>query len=235
MKGYAVIGLGAFGRQVAEELSRLGVELIIADPDRERIERCQQLSSQAYVMSVLSQEIVRRIIPASLEAAIIDLGRPVETSILLTSYLKKMGIRRIIVKGESQEHAEILSVVGASHVILPDREAARKAVPLLVSASLASFLPLSRGIVVAEVRVPPPLVGRTMLEADVRRRYGITIVAVKGEQDEEYDLASTEERFRPGDLLLVTGRDEPVAAFAGLQFSVKRKKNLRSLLVRLRN
>ncbi len=232
MKQYAVIGLGAFGRQVVEELFQLGVELLILDKDRELIERYKLQATVAYCTDVLNRETIQKLIPPSIDAVVLDLGKSMEVSILVTSYLKKLGVREIIVKGESDEHAEILRLVGATRVIFPDREAAKRILPLLVSSALFTFLPISRGIVIAEVHVPPALVGKTILEADVRRQHGVNIVAVKQSEAEEYDFLSTDHPFQSGDILLVTGREEKVAEFSGMRSAI-RKRSMKTLLSRL--
>lgn len=232
MKQYAVIGLGAFGRQVVEELSQLGVELLVLDRDRELLEQYDQKATVAYCADALNRETVRQLIPEAIDAVIVDLGRHMEASILVTSYLKKLGVRQIVVKGESDEHGEILQLVGATRVVFPDREAAKRILPLLVSSALFTFLPISRGVVVAEIHVPPALAGKTLQEADVRRRQGVNIVAMKGSEAEEYDFPSTDYRFLPSDVLLVTGAEEKVAEFSGMRSAI-RKRSMKTLLARL--
>ena len=163
---------------------------------------------------------------------IVDLGNHMEASILVTSYLRKIGVKQIIVKGESDSHAEILKLTGATQVVFPDREAARKIIPLLVSPDLFTFLPVSRGVVVAEVHVPPALVGSTLQEADVRRQHGVNIVAVKASETADYDFPSPEYRFLPSDILLVIGGEEKVAEFSGMRHAI-RKRGMKTLLSRL--
>lgn len=232
MRQYAVIGLGAFGRQIAEELSRLGVELLVLDRDRELLEQFSQRSTVAYCLDALKQDTIQKLIPPAIDAVIVDLGIHMEASILVTSYLRKIGVKQIIVKGVSDSHAEILKLTGATQVVFPDREAAKKLVPLLVSPDLFTFLPVSRGVVVAEVHVPMELVGRTLQEADVRRQQGVNIVAVKTSEAADYDFPSPEYRCSPSDILLVIGGEEKVAEFSGMRHAI-RKRGMKTLLSRL--
>ena len=235
MRQYAVIGLGAFGRQVAEELSELGVELLVLDRDRELLEQFSQRSTVAYCLDALKQDTIQKLIPPAIDAVIVDLGNHMEASILVTSYLRKIGVKQIIVSGGIMDtilHAEILKLTGATQVVFPDREAARKIIPLLVSPDLFTFLPVSRGVVVAEVHVPPALVGSTLQEADVRRQHGVNIVAVKASETADYDFPSPEYRFLPSDILLVIGGEEKVAEFSGMRHAI-RKRGMKTLLSRL--
>lgn len=232
MKQFAVVGLGAFGVRIVAELAALDVELLVLDKDRDLVEKYKTQATVAYCMDALNRETIEKVIPKSVDAVIVDLGDSMQASILVTNYLKKHGIREIIVKAESDEHAEILRMVGASRVVFPDREAAKRIVPLLVSDTLFNFLPISAGIVVAEVYVPPPLIGKTLLEADVRKVHGVNIVAMKKDGAEEYDFVSPQYRFQPGDVLLITGREDRVGQFSGIRSAI-RKRGLKNLLARL--
>lgn len=80
MKQYPVIGLGAFGRQVAEELSQLGVELLVLDRDRELVEQSSQRSTVAYCLDALKQDTIQKLIPPAIDAVIVDLGNHLDTS-----------------------------------------------------------------------------------------------------------------------------------------------------------
>ena len=91
---------------------------------------------------------------------------------MATNYLKKMGIREIIAKAQTDEHGEILKMVGATDVIFPDQEAAKRLTPMLASSVLFNFMPISKNLSLAEVRVNADCVGKTLLEANLRRSYG---------------------------------------------------------------
>ncbi len=228
----AVVGLGALGSAIVEELSTLDVELLIVDKDPEMVERYSPRVSAAYCIDVLSEGAIQKVIPEFMDAVIVDLGSTTEAAILLTHYLKRHGVRQIIVKADTAQQAEILRLVGATRVVFPDREAAKRIVPMLVSDTLYNYLPISSGMVVAEVHVPSPLVGKTLQEADVRRVHGVNIVAMKNAGTGEYEFVPPEYHFQPGDVLLITGSDDPVARFAGIRMAI-RKRHLRDFPARL--
>ena len=116
MKQYAIIGLGNFGKRMAEEFTKLGIEFLVIDKDRESIDRYKHIASAAYCVDALNPDAINRTVPATIDGAIVDLGKQMETSILTVNCLKKMGIRQIVVKAENDEHAEILRIVGAGKV-----------------------------------------------------------------------------------------------------------------------
>ena len=154
-----------------------------------------------------NEEIVRRLIPQTVDAAIVALGTEVEALVLVTNYLKKIGVSRIVARAESNEHGEILELVGARELFFPTREAAKRITPLLVSSDLFNYLPISNGLVIAEVKVPRYLEGLSLIEADLRKKYSINVIAIRNEELGDFDFVSPEYHFQAGDVLLLAEKN----------------------------
>lgn len=223
MKQYAIIGASNFGKQILEELVLLDCEVILIDKDHELIDVYKNDVTAAYIADVINEDVIRKLIPPDIDAVVVDLGDKTEASILVTKYLQKLGIPNIIVKAETEEHGEILEIVGATFVVFPNREAAKRVTPLLVSDLLFNFLPISGGLVMAETGVPDGLVGTSEVETDLRRKQGINIVAFRRGGTGEYLLISPEYRLSGDDILLIAGREEDITEFAGQNLSERRR------------
>jgi len=215
MMQFAIIGMSTFGQRMLEELSQLDCEILIVDKDRDVIDAFKDKVSSAYIADVINEETIKKLIPPTIDAAIIDLGDRTEVSILVTNYLKKMGVSTIVVKAETSEHGEILDLVGATHVVFPNREAAKRITPILGSSLIFNYLPISNGLVIPEVKAPSKFFGMTLIEADLRRTQGLNVVAIRKEADGEYEFFSPEYRLQPNDLLLVVGGEENIYRFSG--------------------
>jgi trk system potassium uptake protein TrkA len=215
MKQFAIIGMSNFGLRLLEELSQLECEILILDKDRALIESLKERVTSAYIADAINEEIIQKLIPPTIDAAIIDLGGRTEVSILVTNYLKKMGVRNIIAKAETDEHGEILDIVGATHVVFPNREAAKRITPMLGSSLIFNFMPISNGLVIAEVRVPEKFAGMTLIEAHLRRTHGLNVIAIRKEADGEYEFFSPEYRLKYNDILLVVGPEDSIYEFSG--------------------
>jgi trk system potassium uptake protein TrkA len=213
MKQFAIIGLSRFGRRLLEELLATDAELIIIDKDREVIELYKDKVASAYIADVLNEEIIRKLVPSSIDAAVVDLGDRVEASILVTNYLKKLGVKEIIARAESKEHGEILDLVGATKVVFPNQEAAKRIAPFLISSQIFSYLPISSELVIAEVKVPENFFGKSLVEVDMRRKYNLNVIAYRKLDGEEYFFYAPEYRLQSDDILLVGGREEDIDAF----------------------
>lgn len=232
MKQIAIIGLSYFGKNVLEELLELDADVLIIDKDREVIDLYKDSPVSAVVLDILNEESLRRFLPVSVDAVVIDLGEKIEASILATSYCRKIGIRQIVVKAETEGHAEILELVGATKIVFPNREAAKRVTPLIVFSAVLNYLPVSGKLVIAELEVPSRFFGQSPIEANLRKKFDLNVISVKNGPEEEYGLFSPEYRFRPGDVVLVSGTEESLDGFAGVatKDQVKRKKiGLRNL------
>jgi trk system potassium uptake protein TrkA len=214
MKQFAVIGLDNFGRRVVDELLDADCEILIVDKDEEVINLYKDRVANALIADVLSESTIRKIIPKTIDAAVIDLGDNVEASILVTNYLKKMGVKTIIVKAESNEHAEILELVGASRVVFPNKEAAKRMTPLLLSSLIFSYLPISEDFIIAEVKVPERYAGKTLLEINLRKMFGLNVIAFRKDDGQSYTLFTPEHILSREEIFLIGGREEDIIQFA---------------------
>lgn len=215
MKKFAIIGLGAFGSRIFEELLYLTDEIIIIDKDPNIINKYEKNAKKSYVFDVTDEGLLQKALPRELDAAIVDLGGKIELSIMITTYLKKMEIKEIVVKAESDQHEHVLSIVGATNVIFPDREAAKRVTPMLASSLLFNFMPISANLALAEVGVNADYIGKTLLEADLRKKLGLNVVAVRKHGSEVFDFIDNPAYcFAEDDILLVAGSEKHIFDFS---------------------
>jgi len=213
MKQFAIIGLSKFGQRMLEELVDTGCEIILIDKDRQRVDQYKDQVAAVYVADALNEDVLEKLVPRGIDAAIVDPGDLTEVSILVTHYLKKMGIREIIAKADSDEQEEILKLVGATRVVRPNTEAARRIAPFLVSSLVFSYLPISKELVIAEIKVPEQFYGKSLIEVDLRKQYRLNVIAYRKVNQEDYAFYSPEYRLQSDDVLLVGGAEEDVARF----------------------
>ncbi len=209
-KQFAIIGLDSFGLWVLEELLAVDAEVLIVDKDEQVVSQYRNQVAAAYVADVIKEETIRKIVPPDIDAAIIDLGDRTEVSILVANYLKKMGVRRIVAKAETDEHGEILRLVGVTDVVFPNREAAKRIMPPLLSESMFSYMPISEHLVMAEVKLPAEYAGKTVVDADIRNELELNVIAVKPGGHGDFVFITPEYRFEEEDRFLVVGSNERV-------------------------
>lgn len=216
MRQYAFIGLGMLGMSMLESISKVTDQIVVVDQNPALIDRVKDLVKTAYVADAMEAGALERILPEALDVAVVDMGDNIEAALLVTHSLKKHGIAEIIVKADSDERSEILRIVGATRVVRSDREAAARIVPLVLSSSLYNFIPIGGDLVMAEVCVPSDLPGKTIVEADLRRRAGVNVVAIRSKDSTAYRNFERDYKLVESDLLLVAGNEPDVFAFSGV-------------------
>ena len=217
MKQFALIGLSSFVRRIIDELEEFQCDILLIDKDPEAVEQYKDKVSRAYIADVLNEETIKRLIPPDIDGVVMDPGDRIEVSILVTNYLKKMGVKNIFVRAETDEHGEILNLVGADHVIFPNREAAKRISPMLLTSRLFNYLPISENLVIAEVKAPSYLYGKNLIEADLRKSRNLNVVAIRKDKQEDFKFRHAEYQISQGDVLLLAGSEENIHAFTGTQ------------------
>jgi trk system potassium uptake protein TrkA len=232
MKQFAIIGLGTFGQMILEELVNVDCEILLIDKSREVVDLYKDRVTNAFIADAINEEVINRLVPKTIDAAVVDLGDKLEVSILVTNYLNKMGIKSIIAKAESDEHGEILSLVGATRVVFPNREAAKRISPTLFSDLISSYLPLSKDFVIVEVKPPERYIGKSLIQSNIRKEYQLNVVAVRKEGGNEYRFFSPEYILQENDIFLIAGSEENLSRFAEITIPSQKGVRMRGFLRR---
>lgn len=214
----AIVGLGNFACRCIDELAALdSVELFIADKNREIVERYKDKATHSAILDVVNFDLLKKVIPEDTTHAIVDMGHDNnEASILVTNYLHKLGIQNIFVKSQGDTNAEILKLVGATKVILPDLVAARQATQLVASTSVFDFLQVSSLFFMAEVGVKNEHVGKTLIETQIRKNFNLNVIAFRAEVGQEFDIVADGNLvLKEGMHLLVAGTEGDIKKYLG--------------------
>lgn len=236
MATVAVIGLGTFGCRVTEELIDADADIIIIDKDREVVEKYKNSVLNAYITDALSEETLRKVIPQDIDAAIVDLGNLLESSILVTNHLKKIGVSHIIVKARSNEHGEILKLVGATKIIYPDLDAAIHITPMILNNSLFNYMQLSENFAIAEVSVLEEFEEKKLLESGIRQKFNLNVIGIRDGNYLDIQTPSAETVLKKGMILLVAGSSSDIKEYSekhkNAEETVKKNGNLFNRLLR---
>jgi trk system potassium uptake protein TrkA len=139
--------------------------------------------------------------------------------------LKNIGVKKVIAKAKSALHADVLMKVGADKIVFPERDEAEKLAKSLVSSSIIDMINFSEEYKLAEIGVPKTFTGKSLMDADIRRKFGLSVVAIRrklpsinddGEADFKEELninPMAEDIIEEGDSLLIIGENEKIDKF----------------------
>lgn len=208
----AVIGLGRFGSTVAETLHSHGHEVVAIDVDPDRVQALANDLPHLVQADCTSVEVVRNLGLADVDHAVVAIGSDLEASVMTVMSLHEAGVRDIWAKAMSPRHGEILSRLGASHISYPEVDQGRR-VAHLIDGQMSDFLSMSDGFAVAVTRVAKAIAGKPLVDLALRRRLGITVIAIK-RPGVELEYATPETRLVEGEQILISGQADKVRAFS---------------------
>lgn len=209
-----VIGLGRFGSAVAHSLAQLGHDVLAADENMELVEEWAGRLNHVVQVDSTNVEALRGLGVQEARHAVVGIGSDLEASVLTVLALSELGVPDIWAKAVTEKHGKILERTGAHHVVYPESAMGQR-VAHLVTGKMIDFIEFDDGFAIAKTCAPQETWGRTLAEANVRQRHGITVVGVK-RPNEDFVHAQPDTGIREGDLLIVSGRTRLVEAFASL-------------------
>jgi trk system potassium uptake protein TrkA len=211
---YLVCGLGRFGGALARELMTLGHEVLGVDADAKAVQEHAGVLTHVVEADTTDPAALREVGAAEFGTAIVAIGTDVEASILTTSALSDLDVRRIVAKAVTAAHGKILERVGAHRVVFPERDMGVR-VAHTVTGRTIDYVQLDPGFALVETTAPREVVGKTLAQAEVRRRYGITVVCVKPEGG-TFTYATPDTVVNEGDILVVAGETKHAEKFSDL-------------------
>jgi trk system potassium uptake protein TrkA len=211
VKRVVVVGLGIFGFNIAKDLFENGFEVIAIDKDKEVINRIRDFSTKAVLADATDRELLEMIGIQPDDTVIISFGEDLAASTLLTLHLKEMKIKSILVKAPNEDHKRILEKVGATEVIIPEKEMADKVAKGLISPNVLDYLPVSSDFTICEVAPPSSFLGRTIADLRLRGKYHIEVIAIRDVLSDKIQLVPPADFvIKDSDILIVIGKEADI-------------------------
>ncbi|MFC5602916.1 potassium channel family protein [Sporosarcina koreensis] len=211
-KEFVVIGLGRFGGSIVNELVELEADVMAIDISPDRVEEFAQIATTAVAADTTDESALRSLGIRNFEHVVVAIGENIQASILTTLILKEIGVKKITVKAQNDYHAKVLRKIGADQVVHPERDMGKRIANNLVSNNILDYLELSDEYSIAEIRANEKLAGFTLIDLDIRAKYGVNIVAIKREAQILVSPAAIEE-IQLNDILIVIGSDLDIHRF----------------------
>jgi trk system potassium uptake protein TrkA len=213
---FLVVGLGRFGSALALQLMELGREVMGVDGDARIVQDHATALTHVVQADATDLEAMRELGASEFGTAVVAIGTNVEASILATAVLVDLAVRRIVAKAITAPHGRILERVGAHRVVFPEGDKGREEAFRLAGRDVIDTMQIEGGFLLVETTAPAHLVGKTLAEAHIRQRFGITVVAVK-HRGERATYATPDTVIGAGDILVVAGETRVVEEFVQLR------------------
>lgn len=209
MKEILLIGLGRFGSHVAKKLSDLGHQVMAVDNCEERVNKVLPYVTNALIGDSTNEEFMSSLGVRNFDVCIVAIGDNFQSSLETTSLLKELGAGMVVSRASSDVHEKFLLRNGADETVYPERQFARWTAIRYSADHIFDYIDLGKDYAIFEVAIPGAWAGKTVAEADVRRKYHINIMAIK--RDGQLDMTVTPDTLlAAGETLLVLGSNRDI-------------------------
>ena len=210
-KNFAVFGLGRFGRNVALTLEELGYNVLGVDKDETVVAEMAQSLTKVVSFDIRDAYALNESDISNFDVVIIA-SKSLEASLMATMLCKEFGVEKIIVKAIDERHAKMAEQLGATEIIFSERDTARALARRLVSQNSSDLKEIDEDIGVLSLNVPKKFVGKNLIEAELRNKYNVNVVAIK---DGENILVTPPPNhiFKAGEKIFIVGTSDSLMNF----------------------
>lgn len=204
-KQVAVIGLGRLGIALATTLQSLGHEVLAMDTDEKTVQNVSSQITHVVQGDATSEAVLKELGIANFDIAIVTTSA-IESSVVTTVLLKKLGVRYIIARAEEELHGSILQKIGADKVVYPEREMGSGVAHVLTLGDVIDYIPVTPGYGVVKLIAPPSFVGQSLSELDLgpKGKWKVAVLLLLRKQEVTITPSSSEV-VKAGDALVVSG------------------------------
>lgn len=211
-KQVMVIGLGQFGLSLARSLAAREVDVLAVDTDPQAVQEAAGFCAEALAFDATEEGSLARTAPARRDVCVCAMGgESRESAIIVTALLRQMGAPRVVARATDELMERILRLVGAHEVVNPERAFGERLANRMLHEGLVDQVPLGEDLVITELHPPRAIVGRTLVELSLPKRFGVTVVGTRRMIDGKGHLQMPDPRdpIREDDIIVIVA---PTAA-----------------------
>ena len=216
-KRVLVIGLGQLGTALVEELWDAHVEIVAVDESDRAIEAVKDRTSAAFVGDASNPQVLEGVGAKNIDVAVLTHTGDFEATALTVSTLVQMKVPSIIARAADERQASVLRAIGATRVVLVEKDMGRRIAPEVLSPASSDLVEYASLFRVVPWVASGAIVGKTVAEFDQR----FTDINVLGYWRAVSDtnrkprpiLPTPDYRVQRGDTLLLIGLHDAVEKF----------------------
>jgi len=206
-KQFGVLGLGRFGSKVARELFYKKQEVIVVDKDEDKIQAIKDEVTHAYLGDISDEQTLMDAGIAECDVVVVAESSNIESNIIAAQVCKNLGIKKVICKAKNTLHGNILKKIGADTIIYPEQDTAIKLVSKLTSEGILDYIELGGELSIVGITAPETMINRTLGELDLRKKFNVTILGIKRQEEIMFNL-NADTKIMRDDAMIVFGEAE---------------------------
>lgn len=201
-----IVGLGKFGLKFGQSLVALGHEVLGVESDPDKVKNAQHILTQVVQTDAMSREALEQLRIQDLEHVLVSVGDSIAASVMISMYLKELGVAKVWAKAINKNHEKLLYKIGVDEVVIPEYMAAKQIASRIAMPGFIEYLSFDKSMAVKELSVKR-WAGQSLKELNLTNSFGIQVIAVrrKGERRYQY-IPKADELFQEGDHVVAIGK-----------------------------
>lgn len=208
---YGIIGLGRFGFALARAIAEAGGEILVIDKDQAKITASGEFTDNAYLVGELSRTNLEAVGIQNCDVVIVAIGDRLDTSLLTTMNVLKLGVKRVISKAQTEDHGSLLELMGAE-VVYPEHDMAVRLAGKLMAPHILEYISLSNEIDIMEIKLTKKVANMSVIDLNIRGNFGLNIIAIKHNGEITTEIYPTT-MFGIDDTITVIGNKNGIRRF----------------------
>ena len=205
MKSILLIGLGRFGRTVAEKLNELNHEVMAVDKNEERVNEILPIVTDGQIGDATSEAFLRSLGVDNYDVCFVAIGEDFQSSLETTSLLKELGAKKVISRASREVHKKFLLRNGADEVVYPEGQLAAWTAIRYTTDHILDYISLDNEYAIYDISVPAEWDGKTVGDLDIRRKYNLNLLAVR-ESEKTGSVVTGDTMLRENQTIFVLGK-----------------------------
>lgn len=206
-KSVVVFGAGRFGSALAEELFKKGLEVMVVDKNKSKIQDISTKVTLALIADVHDEDAIAELGLPNFDIGVVAIGDRIESSVIATVSAKEAGIKTVYAKAKNDLHAKILRKIGADHVVFPEKEIGYRLALSIAHSNIKDYIQFGDDYSISESPIPEKWVGKSLEDLDIRKKHNINIIAIKSPEETRVNPHG-DYVFKEEDYIIIVGKLE---------------------------
>jgi len=209
MKSILIIGLGRFGRHMAETFLQDGHSVLAVDISEERADMAIDIVPDVQIGDATNELFLKSLGVSNFDLCVVAIGENFQHALITTVLLRDLGAKFIVGRATRDIYKNLLLRNGADYVMYAEREMAERLAVRFGCDNIFDYIELTDDVGIYEIAVPDGWVGKSIIECSVRAKYNVTILAVK-EGETIRPVPSPDHVFDKNERLMIMGEHSAV-------------------------
>lgn len=216
---YVLIGMGAFGQEIAYTLKDHKEDIIVMDKSLEVIHQLKRdgFDFAVQIDSTDAATLSKFIAPDDI--VVLSMGESFEDNIITVGILTRLKVKKIYTRATKIIHEEILSQMKNTEILFPEREEGKRFALKLINRDFLFKDEYAPNVFITETKVPERFIGKSIIELKLRTNYHVNVIALKNSNPENDAknsvninyLGFENEKLTKDHILVLIGKEDNIA------------------------